>query len=45
MKAFRRRVTIVYITKVSALLLGEGVMADPTYTPIPVPNYKQTPHS
>jgi hypothetical protein len=28
MKAFRRRVTTVYITKVSALLLGEGVMAD-----------------
>jgi hypothetical protein len=41
MKGFRRGVTTVYITEATALLLGEGDMADRTYSPSPVPKYKQ----
>jgi hypothetical protein len=42
MKGFRRGVTTGYITETTSLFLGEGNMADPTYSPNPVPKYKQT---
>jgi hypothetical protein len=42
MKGLRRGVTTVYITEATALFLGENNMANPTYSPNPVPKYKQT---
>jgi hypothetical protein len=42
MKGFRRGVTMVYIAEATALFLVECDTADPTYTPSPVPKYKQT---